>query len=140
VLPPPLTYQTWLADHFSGPALLDPAVSGPLADPDGDGLVNWIEYAAVKNPVAGSGPAVKAESLAGGKVRLTWERRRGAADVNEGTVALQRWDGTGIWLPVAETTGVTVHTAISGEGTDRQTVEFDPLLNPRQLFRLRGQP
>jgi len=111
-----------------------------VADPDGDGWVNWIEYAAVKNPRLVSSQAVTVESIPGGKVRLTWERRRGAADVNEATVALQRWDGIGNWLPVAETIGLTVTTVNSGEGKDRQTVEVNPLLVPRHFVRLRGQP
>jgi len=39
------TLATWRAAHFSGPQIVDPAIGLPLADPDGDGLLNLIEYA-----------------------------------------------------------------------------------------------
>lgn len=39
-------YNTWLESHFSLPELVNPAVSGPAADADFDGLANAIEFAA----------------------------------------------------------------------------------------------
>ena len=38
-------WDAWRADHFAPSQLLDPAVSGPIADPDGDGLSNISEFA-----------------------------------------------------------------------------------------------
>ncbi len=39
-------YEAWLAAYFTAEELLDPAISGPDADPDGDGLSNAEEYTA----------------------------------------------------------------------------------------------
>ena len=41
--PPPLTPKTWRDLYFPAPA--DPAAAGDTADPDGDGIVNLLEYA-----------------------------------------------------------------------------------------------
>ena len=44
----------WQAEWFNAAELDDPAVSGLTADPDGDGLVNLIEYAFGTIPLDGS--------------------------------------------------------------------------------------
>lgn len=38
-------FQTWLAAHFSDQEQTQQALSGPLADFDGDGIINLFEYA-----------------------------------------------------------------------------------------------
>lgn len=38
-------YKGWDRFHFTDEERGDPSVSGPYADPDGDGRVNWVEYA-----------------------------------------------------------------------------------------------
>ena len=44
-LAPPATFAIWLDGHFNSTELLDPLITGPIADPDGDGLMNLIEFA-----------------------------------------------------------------------------------------------
>lgn len=39
------TFQAWQSEHFTPADLLDPAVSGPLAVPAGDGVANLAKYA-----------------------------------------------------------------------------------------------
>lgn len=57
-LPPPTTWQTWLASRF--PGIQDPAVIGANADPDGDGWGNLVEYASGSDPNdAASRPAIQ---------------------------------------------------------------------------------
>ncbi|MCP4846398.1 MAG: hypothetical protein GY899_00430 [Verrucomicrobiaceae bacterium] len=43
--PVPLTYETWRALAFHSSQSTRDAISGPLADPDGDGISNFAEYA-----------------------------------------------------------------------------------------------
>lgn len=49
-------YMAWVADRFAVLDQANPAVSGPLADPDHDGIVNLLEFALKLNP-ASSDPA-----------------------------------------------------------------------------------
>jgi hypothetical protein len=50
-LPPPgYSYESWQQHVFSEDQLDDPATSGPLADPDGDGQGNLLEFAVGSNP------------------------------------------------------------------------------------------
>lgn len=47
-------FPGWQAQHFNLPAEAD--LAGPLADPDADGLPNFIEYALRRNPRAPDAP------------------------------------------------------------------------------------
>jgi len=87
------TLATWRASHFAGLDLLDANVGVPMADPDGDGQKNIIEYAFNMNPnmaslatmIAGTGisglPLVKMENV-GGQDRLTIEFVRRKSNTN----------------------------------------------------------
>jgi hypothetical protein len=48
--PIPTTYSAWSAGVFSPADLADPAISGPLADPDRDNWPNLAEWALAGNP------------------------------------------------------------------------------------------
>jgi len=43
-------WDAWRLDHFTAAELGNPAISGPLADPEGDGFQNLLEYAFNFNP------------------------------------------------------------------------------------------
>ena len=63
-----LSHDAWKAQHFTNSELSDPQVSGDGADPDGDGLVNLVEYALGTDPKSANQtgrPAVTRVSVGG---------------------------------------------------------------------------
>jgi endonuclease I len=58
----------WRLAHFNLTELLDPAISGDLADPDGDTIVNLVEMARYSNPRVADGAAIT-ESGSGNQIR-----------------------------------------------------------------------
>ncbi len=79
------TFPQWKAAHFTAADLANPAVSGPAADPDGDGVSNALEYALALPPTApgASGLPVASVKNIGGTNYLTLVFRRliGAGDL-----------------------------------------------------------
>ena len=51
------TYARWRAANFSGPDLTNDAVSGPLADPNGDGVTNLELFASKRDATPDSVPS-----------------------------------------------------------------------------------
>lgn len=50
--PNPATYGQWLGKHLTDPVLIaDPLISGPLANPSGDGIANLLRYAHGAGPL-----------------------------------------------------------------------------------------
>lgn len=78
-------YGTWQSAHFTSAELANSAVSGDNADPDGDGVVNLLEYALNLNPrsagVAGL-PAVGTTTVGGSRyLTLAYTRVIAATDI-----------------------------------------------------------
>ena len=69
-----------MRENFASLEPVDEAsVWGALADPDEDGLVNFLEYAFVRDPnVPVLAPPIVAVALAGGDVEVTFPVRDGA--------------------------------------------------------------
>lgn len=107
--PAPGTWQAWQAAHFSGLELLDPAVSGRDADPDGDGRSNMLEYAFATNPLADDAPTLAFARVAAGSLRypaIRFHRPEDAADL---VYQLEASDDLAAWqvlpsVPVTEET------------------------------------
>lgn len=110
---PPENFAAWQTLYFSPAQIADPSVSGPPADPDGDGVANLLEFALNLDPTftepatmtPGTGlrglPTVRMETISGTD-RLTIEFvRRSAASgsgltyVPEFSSDLVAWDSGG---------------------------------------------
>jgi len=90
-------YYGWDNFHFTGAERDDPAVSGPEADPDGDGMENFAEYAFGMDPRRAGGSAV-AFAWADGRPAVRFLRPTHAIDVEYDLLASDDLDH---WSPVA---------------------------------------
>lgn len=105
-------YNTWLNSHFTAAEQLDPALSGPHADPDSDGLANAIEFAAGTLPRdAASGGAARLPVLsvspAGGFDYATLTFTASTAHLPGITITGQSGTAPGAWpdgMPLVGTT------------------------------------
>jgi hypothetical protein len=81
-------FVAWQLDQFTGPQLADPEWTDPAADPDGDGMNNFTEYALHKDPNLADVSPLFTQSLepigTGGDQLLvvTYQRRVQRVDVN----------------------------------------------------------
>ena len=120
---PGTIYAAWQRAHFTAPEQADPAVSGPLADADGNGLSNLLAYASglpPRTPGERREPVAGLDSSAGGpRLTLTFRRLQTAPDL---VWAPEAGDDLSGWAAM-EPTGAPVD---HGDGT--QTVTFrDPV-------------
>ncbi len=114
VTPPATAFERWQALHW--PGVSNPATIGPVADPDGDGLPNLLEFAVGRLPgTPENSPG--SVSLAGGTLEFTYPRSHEA--VADGINFIVEWSDTlgNDW----STAGVT-HAAVPG--TDNGTTEL----------------
>jgi PKD repeat protein len=74
-------YDDWRFTHFTSGELLDPAISSHHADPDGDGLVNLLEYAFGLEPKLANTAAGSKCSQQEGYLCLTYRQSKSATDV-----------------------------------------------------------
>lgn len=98
--------DAWRSAHFSPAEREDPAISGDNADPDGDGLVNLLEYAVGFSPrSAHPAGAISAPQILGGFLALTFRRPRPAPPdlIYGGATAA---DPAGPWVADALVAGV----------------------------------
>jgi endonuclease I len=72
----------WRLEHFSFEELVDPAISGDLADPDFDGLVNLIEMARYSDPRSpDDAPAIE-EFATGNQITVSFVRANDLSNLN----------------------------------------------------------
>lgn len=83
----------WRKQFFTEAELLDPALSGDAADPDGDGLTNATEYAFGFNPLASSQNALPKPKVADGVLGIAFQAPRVDIEyVVEASLNLDHWD------------------------------------------------
>ena len=102
-------WADWQAAHFSPPEAANPAISGPAADPDRDGLTNLAEYALASHPLQSSAIPPLRISRGSLAIQLAFTRPAARSDVRY-TIETSP-DGTS-WLPVATSSNGNPLTAI----------------------------
>jgi hypothetical protein len=102
----PVTFQSWLVEHFTAAERQDEAVSGIWASPAGDDMPNFAKYAFGIPPwtaiVAGDLPR---PVFAGGRLSVTYDRPKGISDIEyfvEVSDDLENWSGSGDAVEVVE--------------------------------------
>ncbi len=128
-------YNTWQLGHFASTELTNPAVSGDLADPDGDGITNLMEYALNLDPkqaqVSGL-PTVGKTTVSGNQyLTLTYTQRTDTTGITylpQASGDLATWNaGTGYTVPVSSTANadgatqtVVVRDAVATTGANKR--------------------
>jgi hypothetical protein len=119
--------DAWRVSHFAGNANI-PAVAGDLADPDGDGLVNLVEYALGLDPNVAGAQGLPAAASDGDYLTLTYRRPKSATDITyiveaagqaegpwstAGVTEIGRVDHGTYWM-------ITMRDAVPSAGADRR--------------------
>lgn len=134
VIPPALeTFAIWAAAQFSAEALTNPAISGPGADPDGDGLNNTDEYVFGTLPLTSGVAPIPALTGPATSLAIQFTASRASGPGYGGRTRVYTVESASD-LSQTPWTAVEAFTAITGNG---QTVTV-PLTNAR-FYRLRVQ-
>jgi len=124
-------FDAWRAARFTPGELADPLISGPAADPDGDGLTNLLEFFA-----GGKGPGAQPElKMQDGKLYLN-VRRHEAAD----GVPMEVWESGNLsdWVPSPR---LTIPELFEKEGQHHRiglpVRDSLPFSDEKRFFKLR---
>lgn len=132
----PLSYLDWLAGYLSAAQLADPAIAGEQVDPDGDKIVNLLEYLIGSDPLSPNGSFLPEAGVFfdEGNIRratLNYNANRQASDVS---LVIEASSDLQIWKPVNDMTFLPTGRAnslsfelmgeLSGEAPDKQFFRF----------------
>jgi hypothetical protein len=125
-------FSAWARSHFSAAERADPAISGPHADPDGDGRDNWNEFAFATHPHQPDAPSLAFAHPLG----LTVRHPTLAVDILWTLEASNNPSDPTSWSPVPFATSILEH------GPDFATSSFlessPPTGQPARFLRLRA--
>jgi hypothetical protein len=129
------TFASWQAAWFTSQQLGNSSISGPTAQPAGDGISNVLKYGFNANPLVSGRSLLPVASTVNGLLSLTYTCNTAAADLTyivEVSSDLQTWNsGTG---------STTAPVILSSSGTT-ETVQVSDLTpassSARQFIRLR---
>ena len=145
-IPPQSARAEWRTTNFGDDAPND-TIAGPAADPDGDGLVNYVEYALALDPLAPSAHLAPFASLvpiaADSYGAITFSRATMATDVSitvEISPDLLSWTPGSSYAASGSTPNTAVTSEVSHLGSGIEAIavrDNQPTLGARKAFRLK---
>jgi regulation of enolase protein 1 (concanavalin A-like superfamily) len=138
----PSAFGSWRTAKF-GALAGDSSVSGPEADPNGNGLANLIEYAFGTDPMASGASGIFQSKVEDGRLKLSFTRDTSAADV---TITVQASDTlAGAWTDLARSAagapfaplqaGISVRESGGGQVVDVELGDSYTINDPAQPRR-----
>lgn len=97
-------HDDWKRQHFTPQQLADPLISGPAADPDGDGISNALEYVFGRLPHQHEGErawALTSTTPAAGQRRAVFSFNRLALLPLDAAIIIEQSENLAFWTPVA---------------------------------------
>ena len=121
-----LTYADWKAENFAPGDQANDAISGPEADPDGDGMANLLEHALGGDPLENNRSILPGVGASGGNVLLTFLRPDGPESVLSLTVQssadLAAWTDHTVGATSGTSNGAIIAVEENGTAPDSITV------------------
>jgi hypothetical protein len=127
------TFDQWRALNFTAAELADPAISGPNADPDLDGLQNYLEYAMGTQPEIAEDPLLPAVEVSPTEISYTYTQNVTATEailIPQISATLGSWESV-----TGDTPGVIVEQVSFVENIRTFRIRI-PLTDTRRYFRL----
>jgi hypothetical protein len=93
--------EAWRALKF-GADVLNPGISGDMADPDDDGINNLLEYGLGGEPLVANASILPARADDGGRLTLVFQRDETLTDLTFSVQAADTPSGPGDWITIAE--------------------------------------
>lgn len=123
-------YSLWRGQHFSSGDFGSDAVSGPLADPDGDGVKNLVEYVTGLNPKTSNVFDALQVVRDGDDWVIIHSKRQGVIDV---TYSVDVSSDLTSWTEIAS----TAELLSSSSGIEKWRLRFPATQSEPAFFRLR---
>ena len=127
------SFSSWQTATFAGSGL-PPEKTTDAADPDGDGLSNFLEYASNLNPLTGNSSPVGFDPL-GSNLAFTYRRNLHALDIDYTLQDSSNLADELSWSPVTP----LAESIVSDDGSTREirATVAKPIAQPSYFIRLR---
>jgi hypothetical protein len=130
-----ITFASWRAARFSLAQVNDPLKGDPGADPDGDGVVNLLEYAFALDPWLSDHPVLNTSFSAAPAPNYTisYERMSNASDLSYSWLTSTTLNSSS-WVGAAPVSTKTTTNGLAQ--TENVSSMFMPATNGHQFYRL----